>query len=363
MEKKELLNKIVNKLSLSRSEMEKLTKSYNYIGEWLTDSDDNILLNKVTIKPQGSVGLGTAIKPISDNDEYDVDLVCIINDSNLKSNLKLLKHSVGNRLKEHENYRDVKEGKRCWKIQYSNYHMDILPCCPNDSKSNYLVATEKVNEDLYIPHSTNPIDYRNWFLSKCRRISIFDAKSIEPIKVYDKIFHLQMIVQLLKRHRDMWIKSNKKNVDDKPISIIITTLAAESYAGTGDLYVDFVKVAKSLQNIIQLENRNCVIKNPVDNTENFADKWISNPNRKIIFFEWLRDLENDIDLFNNLNNDQEIAEHAKKMFGENIVKGIYSDYAETYKQHRENGSLYTDSYGKLNTNNGNQVMEHKFYGV
>ena len=363
MKKNELLNEIVNRLSLSKTAMETLAKSYNYIGEWLTGSDEISHLGKVSIKPQGSIGLGTAIKPISDNDEYDVDLVCIIDDPKLKADLKLLKHSVGDRLKKHENYKDVKEGKRCWKIQYSTYHMDILPCCPDDSKLNYLVATEKVNEDLYVPHSTNPIEYRAWFLSKCRRISVFDAKNIDPIKVYDKISHLQMIVQLLKRHRDMWIENNKKNVDDKPISIIITTLAAESYIGTGDLYVDFVKVVNSLRNSIQVKNNNFVIENPVDSNENFADKWAIYPNRRDIFFEWLTTLENEINLFCRLNNDQEIGELAKKLFGENIVKGIYVDYAKTFKEHRENGSLYADSHGKLNTINGNQVKEHKFYGI
>lgn len=363
MKKNELLNEIVNRLSLSKTAMETLARSYNYIGEWLTGSDEISRLGDVSIKPQGSVGLGTAIKPISDDDEYDVDLVCIINNSRLKSNLKLLKHSVGNRLKEHENYKDAEEGKRCWKVQYSNYHMDILPCCPDDCKANYLVATEKVNEGSYIPHSTNPIEYRDWFLSKCRKITTFEAKSIDPIKVYDEISHLQMIVQLLKRHRDMWIENNKKNVEDKPISIIITTLAAKSYIGTGDLYVDFVNVVKSLKNNIQDEHGKIVIKNPVDSEENFADKWVSHPNRRTIFFEWLRTLENDIDLFYRLNNDQEIGELAKKLFGENIIKGIYGDYAKTFKGHRENGSLYADSHGKLNTNNGNQVKEHKFYGI
>lgn len=363
MKKNELLNEIVNRLSLSKTAMETLANSYNYIGEWLTSSNDISHLGKVSIKPQGSIGLGTAIKPISDNDEYDVDLVCIIDNPKLKSYLKLLKHSVGNRLKEHENYKGAEEGKRCWKVQYSNYHMDILPCCPDDNKLSYLVATEKVNEDLYIPHSTNPIEYRDWFLSKCRKVTIFEAKSINPIEVYDEISHLQMIVQLLKRHRDMWIENNKKNVEDKPISIIITTLAAESYIGTGDLYVDFVNVAKSLRNNIQDKHGRCVIINPVDSKENFADKWDTHPNRKIIFFEWLKQLENDLDLFCSLNSDQEIAKLAKKLFGENIVKGIYSDYAKIFKEHRKNGSLYADSYGKLNTNSGNKVKEHKFYGV
>ena len=363
MEKKELLEQIVGKLSLSRTTMESLVKSYNAIGKWLCESHFIEMFGEVSIKPQGSVGLGTAIKTVSDNDEYDVDLVCIINNSELKSHLEILKHSVGKRLKEHENYKDAEEGKRCWKVQYSNYHMDILPCCPDDCKVNYLVATEKVNEDSYIPHSTNPIEYRDWFLSKCRKITTFEAKSIDPIKVYDEISHLQMIVQLLKRHRDMWVKNNKKNVEDKPISIIITTLAAESYVGTGDLYVDFVKVVKTLKNYIKDENDKFVIKNPVDSEENFADKWVSHPNRRTIFFEWLRTLENDIDLFCMLNKDQEIAELAKKLFGENIIKSIYGDYAKTFKGHRENGSLYADSHGKLNTNNGNQVKEHKFYGV
>jgi len=44
---------------------------------------------------------------------------------------------------------------------------------------------------------------------------------------------LQQTVQALKRHRDIYFSDH---LDDRPASIIITTLAALAYTGSGDLY-------------------------------------------------------------------------------------------------------------------------------
>lgn len=41
---------------------------------------------------------------------------------------------VGDRLREHKTYANMlePEGKRCWTLNYDEFHMDILPCVPNN---------------------------------------------------------------------------------------------------------------------------------------------------------------------------------------------------------------------------------------
>ena len=77
-EQKNYINKlyeyIVDEISISDTMLDKAIKSYGAVGKWLGDCDPSL---DVKIMPQGSVNLGTVIKPISDEDDYDIDLVCL----------------------------------------------------------------------------------------------------------------------------------------------------------------------------------------------------------------------------------------------------------------------------------------------
>ena len=137
------LNALAENLSISNTMFEKAVQSYNSVGNWL---DEGLPSYKVTILPQGSFNLGTVIKPINEEDDYDIDLVCLINNKNLISLPKQLKQIIGNRLKEHKTYNEKldSEGKRCWTLSYDGFHMDILPSIPKnitfDEKSNVIFS-------------------------------------------------------------------------------------------------------------------------------------------------------------------------------------------------------------------------------
>lgn len=124
------LGQIADELNITDTMLKKAIESYEAVGKWLADG----IPFDVKIEPQGSMNLGTVTRPISDKDEYDVDLVCVLkNGSSLP--LNRIKHLVGDRLKSHRTYQRMleEEGKRCWTIQYEEFHMDILPCVPKDS--------------------------------------------------------------------------------------------------------------------------------------------------------------------------------------------------------------------------------------
>ena len=61
-------------------------------------------------------------------------------------------------MKENKRYANLKEGKRCWTIEYNDRHIDILPYIPDEN--GYLITTEKTNYGTYISRSTNPIGYQ-----------------------------------------------------------------------------------------------------------------------------------------------------------------------------------------------------------
>ena len=57
--------------------------------------------------------------------------------------------------------------------------------------------------------------------------------SIDDVPTWERRTPLQRTIQILKRHRDVRFKDN---CEFAPISMIITTLAAQAYQGEEDLY-------------------------------------------------------------------------------------------------------------------------------
>jgi hypothetical protein len=88
---------------------------YEGVGDWLSRSDDPLLAG-IEIRIQGSVAIGTTVKPIGPQ-EYDVDLVAHVPDVDIVISPAMLKKQIGDRLRDNGNYAPlVKEMARCWRI-------------------------------------------------------------------------------------------------------------------------------------------------------------------------------------------------------------------------------------------------------
>ncbi len=90
------------------------------------------------IYPQGSIRLATMVAPITEDCDYDIDLVCRLWLTNGISK-KELKRLVGEALRAFVRSRPqgtvkLEEGKRCWTLAYhgQRFHMDVLPAIPNE---------------------------------------------------------------------------------------------------------------------------------------------------------------------------------------------------------------------------------------
>jgi hypothetical protein len=120
---------------------------------------------------------------------------------------------------------------------------------------------------------SNPDGYALWFAHRCKADETVKlmAEAVVPVEKYNKEKTvLQRIVQILKRHRDIMFRYDK---EDKPISIIITTLAARAYKGEKNLLEGLVNVVDNLEkSITKNEKGEDVVSNPVNPEENFADK-------------------------------------------------------------------------------------------
>src|SRR5699024_7452841 len=104
-----------------------------------------------------------------------------------------------------------------------------------------------------------------------RRILAESIKaSVEDIPDYKIRTPLQSVIMILKRHRDRMFE---ERYDERPISVIITTLAAHAYNGEEKTADALFSVLSRMDQFIGYDGQHCIIRNPSDPLENFADKW------------------------------------------------------------------------------------------
>ena len=303
---------------LTDSQLKELEDTYKSVGEEL-NKDSTISKYNAQIFAQGSVSLGTVVKPEGD-DDYDIDEVCKLESGAIGLGPRIIKKMIGNRLKENQNlnYHLDSEGKRCWTLIYKKYHLDILPSV-QDPFNNYLHATDKDANGNYSFTSTSPLEYRKWFLSIANKPNqiLFEKRIVQKIPEFPKKTPLQKAVQLLKMHRN---KEFMLNQEDKPISIIITTLCALSYEKGDNVLEALEEFVDKFKKYILLINGVDWIANPVLPSENFAEKWMKEPQKKASFEEWTNKFKAD---FNDLSSANEVDDFLKissRMFNEKLVK-------------------------------------------
>ena len=88
---------LADELDVPPSKYEDAKERYEAVGEWLGDASALAPYSPV-ISPQGSFALGTAVRPLGD-DDYDVDAVCELQLTPQAVTQQELKEMVGNRLK------------------------------------------------------------------------------------------------------------------------------------------------------------------------------------------------------------------------------------------------------------------------
>jgi hypothetical protein len=155
-------------------------------------------------------------------------------------------------------------------------------------------------------------------------------------------------VQLGKRHRDMWFGQR----DDAyiPISIIITTLIAKSYAycATHNVYETeydaIMDVIRRMPLFIEIApeqppaQRYCLW-NPTTQRENFAEKWNEDERHALAFFEWHKVLVEDFEHILAIEGLDQIGKRFAASFGPNISKRALAAFNDRMSAAREDKKL------------------------
>ena len=252
---------IDNKINITKDMEKRARNIYEELSTFLSDKLDSYAPE---IFPQGSFKLGTIIRPTTGKDEYDLDFVCLLNLSKENINQNELYNLLGDTLRQKYVEPKLEPKKRCWRINFDKFHVDILPAIPDfDSAINKSQPLLIPDKDKKLWQSTNPLGYAEWFNEK--RLLGIDKKtfenSIHPIPVQNNDFVLQKIVKLMKYHRNYVFE---KDIENRPISMIVTTLAAMNYDGTQDLSEALLRTCRGIKAMAPTILRNNFIPNPVD---------------------------------------------------------------------------------------------------
>jgi hypothetical protein len=287
----ELLSILIETLDIPRSYYEKAKERGQSLEDWLQRDESLVAAFSPDVYPQGSFRYGTVIRPLLDDDFYDLDLVCVLSASKVQMSQQQVKDLVGHEIRayaEAKRFSDPAEEKpRCWRLNYADdvsFHMDILPAVSEDAVTIEMLVQRGVPRhwaELAIAitdnrhpqyrqidprwFSSNPRGIGRWF-EQCARAVADDQirelvanrayASMNEVPPYEWKTPLQRTIQILKRHRDVMFRDNR---DLAPISMIITTLATQSYEGERDIYSAVVNVLERLS-CLKSNRSICVLK-------------------------------------------------------------------------------------------------------
>lgn len=299
------------------------------------------------IYPQGSFQLGTVVRPVK-KEGYDLDFICELRGlKKLDQSQQDVRTLVGKDVLAYAKQYGMQEPEdkcRCWRLEYKDdvtFHMDIIPALPEDeSTKNHLrshveqryqplvdtaVAITCKEHENYVVRSndwpkSNPKGYANWFRDQARRrfTSAVELRKAEEIPSYRWRTPLQVVVQILKRHRDVMFGDDR----DAPISIIITTLAAHAYQGEPDLRDALAGIVARLPSFAGVDEPR--IENPVNREENFADKWAANkkPERRDAYERWRIKVQEDVDELGQFVTKAAASQHFNRAFGATLKADV-----------------------------------------
>lgn len=353
-----ILDVVATSLELPASAYESAAERYRDLGNWLSDvSNASSAYHAPGVSAQGSFRLGTGIKPLQ-REDYDLDLALTLRegieqDSWSQEQLKLM---VGSDLERYRSARGieerVEEKHRCWRLNYRDhlsFHLDVVPGIPQPEPfraslmermvgagtaeqlaSDVAALAVAITDDRHRTYRvvapdwlvSNPEGYARWFESRMRQAGQFlkarlraeGYEDIDDLPVYRWKTPLQQCVQMLKRHRDLMFR---RAPGRKPISIIITTLAARAYNGEADLRTAIATVLEAMPALVN--DAGPRIPNPVNPQEDFADRWATADGRRQnleqSFWQWVEQVRADFQLLMTAGDRDFLEQQVLQKFG------------------------------------------------
>lgn len=320
-----LLEILCRKLQITDTQYNKAKEHYEAIGKLLDASDSPLAIYKPHIYPQGSLRISTTVKPIH-QEEYDLDLVCefqALNWREISEPVRLL-DEIEKLLKADSTYASMIEHKnRCIRIVYKDdFHLDILPACPDKELGHGCLLVPDRKAANWKP--SNPSGFASWFDTQASKRIQIATESVQPFVQRVRMEShptLKRVVQLMKRRRDVAFANNRENA---PISIVLTTLAAQHHQYHTSVIHAFTDILDGIVESLPTNGDRLYVLNPANPSEDLSERWNSDRKGYDMFANWITGLRQEWRGTHGKNG-KVLNNQFKALFGETVVTGAYID--------------------------------------
>jgi hypothetical protein len=360
----EVLYDVCEELQLSESRYKEAEKRYGAVGAVLESPGSPFRLERPAIYAQGSMALGTTVKPVVG--PHDLDFVVELSRNYTQVNPMGLLLELYRFLKEHGVYGSMTTLKnRCVRIEYANeFYMDILPACRNGDAGDGRVKVPDRKVQGW--KDSNPSGYTRGFYDACRyhllegRV-MAKAEPIPTQRAASEKYVLQLAVQLVKRWRDLHYTGRE---DVAPISVVLTALAATLYRGEGSVSQALSNVLAGIVAAIQHAEslgKRLVVLNPSNTAEDLSERWEEPDGSYQAFTEGVRHFERRWRSL--LAGGGDVSVGLLELFGE-PVKAAVIKQARRLQEDRRAGKLAVTSGGTITgaATGSRLIRPNTFYG-
>lgn len=350
-----LLADVAIRIQLSRSDYEKAAQRYEAINNWIGRADST-LKNRVDLfYPQGSMATGSTIASRLRTDEFDIDVAAqIAFQPNVAPRIALdaLYNAIHGKPGS-KYYGMTKRRTRCVTVSYrDNMHLDVTPMLrragTRDRESwifHHRPETPHEPSDRYV---ANPYGFAEWFKNRTspdrdfaeayarqeleyERIALTKVDS-DPVPSQKPPFQKSkavIVLQLLKRWRNVQYARQGRRPRRRPPSIVISKLVADHANTTSSLSAELLYQAQSM--LTKFERRHGArrlirVTNPVCPHDVLTDRWPESLGAQEIFIDHLRVLVTKVQWLIAGRGLDEMKKIMAELFGESPT-GMHSAFS------------------------------------
>ena len=337
---------IVEKLDISPTLFKNAQSKYEALAAFLEQHGI-----EATIYPQGSFALGTVTRPIqkADNPSYDLDCICQVSGTKSEYTPSGLRELIEKTLKGNDTYGGkLVKWEECFTIEYADingvsFSIDLVPAVSDSDAEKAVLITKGLTPQIVVTSiaiprqnseksyrwiSNNPKGFKKWFddindsflmyAPKFAEHGIIESASVEELPNEVRRSALQRVIQILKYQRDAYYTKLTNGDELKPISALITTIAARIASKYPKKNCSVFELLEYVLNrlemcihqtemtfeqyalryddspVLSYKNGKWTVPNPADPDDNLANKWNEDDRIPKNFFKWVTAIKKDL---------------------------------------------------------------------
>jgi hypothetical protein len=359
----ELLSGVCEELQLPPSRYDEAVERYEAVGDLLESEGSPFCSYHPKIYPQGSMRLGTTVKPIEG--PHDLDFVCELSLGHEFVDPMRLLRSLYAFLRGNGTYRSMTSlMNRCVRVEYANeFYMDILPACRNGFTNGTCIKVP--DREVKGWKDSDPLGYATWFERRSRILFLEQLlEKAEPVPERQTAREkkpLQLAVQLMKRRRDLYFKDS----DLATVSVVLTTLAADVYGGQTSVSHAISSILAGIitrMETAQESGNRLRVPNPANPNEDLSERWNQNQPAYRAFGSFIRDFQ--VRWSRLLATERNVNAELEELFGE-PVKTVLKKQAKKLQEDRLASRLGVSGTGLITVATSARVPipQNTFHGA